>query len=153
MRNSLMLQFYEVVEVGCQSKRKYKHLGIGLQKLHHELLIMDDDSKKDINDGDEGSIKDLVLNNQVLSNLTLTLQDPLHVRCKGKPKSLRQKNPKEKQAMKKMKCTVCKKTWHMRTNCPSHKVFLYIFYLFTIIYINMHFDLIRIKIFFSIGIL
>jgi len=91
MRNSLMLQFYEVVEVGCQSKRKYQHLGIGLQKLHHELLTMDDNSDKDINDGDEGRAEDLVLNNQVLSNLTFTLQDPLHVRCKGKPKSLRQK--------------------------------------------------------------
>lgn len=91
-----MLQFYEVVEVGCQSKRKYEHLGIGLQKLHHELLIMDDDSDKDINDADKGSAEDLVLNNQILSNLTFTLQDPLHVRCKGKPKSVRQKKSKRK---------------------------------------------------------
>jgi hypothetical protein len=29
MRNSLMLQFYEVVEVGCQLKRKYEHLAVG----------------------------------------------------------------------------------------------------------------------------
>jgi hypothetical protein len=121
MRNSLMLQFYEVVEVGCQSKRKYEHLGIGLQKLHRELLIMDDGSDKDINDANEGSAEDLVLNNQVLSNLTFTLQDPLHVRCKGAPKSVRQKNPKEKQAMTKRTCSICKKTGHVRTNCPSHK--------------------------------
>jgi len=155
MINSLMLQFYEVVEVGCQSKRKYEHLGIGLKKLYHELLTMNDDSDKDINDGDEESAEDLVLNNQVLSNLTFTLQDPLHVRCKGKPESVRQKSSKEKQAMKKRACTICKKTGHVKTNCPSHKQtrysFLYIM-LFTIIYINMHFDLIRIKIFFFIGI-
>jgi hypothetical protein len=121
MRNSLMLHFYEVVKVRCQSKRKYEHLGIGLQKLHHELLTINDDSDKDINDGDEESTEDLVLNNQVLSNLTFTLQDPLHVRCKGKPKSVRQKSSKEKQAMKKMACTIYKKTGHVKTNCPSHK--------------------------------
>jgi hypothetical protein len=55
MRNSLILQFYEVEEVGCQSKRKNEHLGSGLQKLHHELLTMDDYSDKDIKDGDVGS--------------------------------------------------------------------------------------------------
>jgi hypothetical protein len=62
MRNSLMLQFYEVIDAGCQSKRKYEHLGIGLEKLHHELLAMDDDC-------DVGSAEGPVLNNQVLSNL------------------------------------------------------------------------------------
>jgi len=138
MRNSLMLQFYEVVEVGCQSKRKYEHLGIGLQKLHHELLTMDDDSDKNINDGDEGSAEDLVLNNQVLSNLTFTLQDPLHVRCKGKPKSVRQKNSKEKQVMTKRTCTICKKTGHVRTNCPSHKQIRYSYTFFYFIYNNLH---------------
>ncbi|XP_059455147.1 protein FAR1-RELATED SEQUENCE 5-like [Corylus avellana] len=114
MRNSLMLQFYEVIEAGCQSKRKYEHLGIGLEKLHHKLLAMDDDC-------DVGSADGPVLNNQVLSNLGFTLQDPLNVRCRGKPKSLRQKNPKENQEIKKRACSICKKTGHVRTNCPSQK--------------------------------
>jgi hypothetical protein len=46
MRNSLMLKIYEVVKVGCQSKRKYDHFSNGLQKLNHELLIMEDDCDK-----------------------------------------------------------------------------------------------------------
>jgi hypothetical protein len=66
MRNNLMLQFYEVVEVGCQSKRKYEHLDIGLQKLHHELLTMDDDCDKDKKDDDVGSAEGPMLNNQAL---------------------------------------------------------------------------------------
>jgi len=109
------LQFYEVVEVGCQSKRKYEHFGIGLQKLHHELLTMDEDSDKDINDGDVGSAEDLTLNNQVLSNLTFTLEDPLHVSCIKLP-------------------------FTRRNNVFTKKK-------------KIHFDLICIKILFSIGIL
>ncbi|XP_059461898.1 protein FAR1-RELATED SEQUENCE 5-like [Corylus avellana] len=62
MRNSLMLQFYEVVEVGCQSKRKYDHFTISLQKFHHEILTMDDDCHKDINDANVGSAEGPVLN-------------------------------------------------------------------------------------------
>jgi hypothetical protein len=62
MRNNLMLQCYEVVEVGCQSKRQYEHLGIGLQKLHHELLTMNGDCDKDKKDDDVGNVEGHVLN-------------------------------------------------------------------------------------------
>jgi hypothetical protein len=79
MRNSLKLQFDDVVELGFHSKKKYEHLVIGLQKLCHELLTMDDDCDKDIEDGDVGSANGLVLNSQVLSNIIFTLQDPVHV--------------------------------------------------------------------------
>jgi hypothetical protein len=139
MRNSLMLKIYDVVEVGCQSKRKYDHFSIGLQKMHDELLMMDDDCDKDINDVDVGSVEGHVFNNQVLSNLAFTLQDPPHVSCRGKPKSLRQKkNPKENQTNKKRTCSICKKIGHVRTNCPSHKHARYSYNLFFIIYNNLH---------------
>jgi hypothetical protein len=71
-----MLQFYDVVEARCQSKRNYEHLGIRLQKLHHELFTMDDDCDQVEKDDDVGSVDGPVLNSQVLSNLTFTLQDP-----------------------------------------------------------------------------
>jgi hypothetical protein len=131
-----MLQCYEVVEAGCKSKRKSEHLHIGLQKLHQELLTMDGNFDKDKNDDDVGSIEVNVLSNQVLSNLTFTLQDLVHVRCRGKPKSLRQKNPKEN---KKRTCTICKQTWHVRTNCPSRKQARYSICIlrFIMIYIKM----------------
>ncbi|KAF3952277.1 hypothetical protein CMV_022150 [Castanea mollissima] len=117
MRNSLMLQFLEVAEVGSQSEKQYKHLGQTLRKVHEELLAM-----QDVQDVDDlGSPDNTILNSQVLSNLPMTLRDPPHVPSKGRPKALRQKHPKEKQLMKKRKCSICKETGHVRTNCPTHK--------------------------------
>jgi hypothetical protein len=113
MRNSLKLQFDDVVDLGSHSKKKYEHLGIGLQKLHHELLTTDDDCDKDIENGDVGSADGLVLNNQVLSNITFTLQDSVHVPCRRRPKSLRQIHPREKKKKKKTAstrtCSIAKK--------------------------------------------
>ena len=112
MRNSLLLHFLEVAEVGSQSMKKYEHLDLALQKVHVELLAMHD-------------VDDLVnfdkttLNSQVLSNLPGALQDPPYVLSKGRPKSLRQKNPKENQPTKKRKCSICKETGHVRRTCPS----------------------------------
>ena len=42
MRNSLLLHFLEVAEVGSQSMKKYEHLDLALQKVHVELLAMHD---------------------------------------------------------------------------------------------------------------
>lgn len=49
MRNSLMLKFLEVAEVGSQSTKKYKHLDLALQKVHDELLAMYDESDENAN--------------------------------------------------------------------------------------------------------
>ena len=112
MRNSLLLHFLEVAEVRSQSMKKYEHLDLALQKIQVELLAMHD-------------VDDLVnfdkttLNSQVLSNLPGALQDPPYVLSKGRPKSLRQKNPKENQPTKKRKCSICKETGHVRRTCPS----------------------------------
>ncbi|OMO53287.1 FAR1-related protein [Corchorus olitorius] len=54
----------------------------------------------------------------------MTLQDPLHVRSRGRPKSLRAKNLKENQSRPsgiKRKCTMCKAEGHNKTTCPSLK--------------------------------
>ena len=64
-----MLQFLEVAEARSQSKKKYKHLGQILQKVHEELLAMQDVCDVD----DLESPDNTTLNNQVLSNLLITL--------------------------------------------------------------------------------
>ena len=46
MRNSLIMQFLEVAENGLKSKRKYKHLSHSLQRIHEEILAMDDKDGK-----------------------------------------------------------------------------------------------------------
>ena len=119
MRNSLILQFLEVAEAWSQSEKKYKHLGKTLQKVHEELLAMQDVCDVD----DSGSLDNTKLNNQVLSNLPITLRDPPHVPSKGRPKVLRQKHPREKQSTKKRNCSICKEKGHVRSNCMSHKHF------------------------------
>ena len=70
---------------------------------------------------DLGSPDNTILNNQVLSNLLIALRDPPHVLSKGRTKALRQKHLREKQLTKKRKCSICKETGHVRSNCPSHK--------------------------------
>ena len=64
-----MLQFLEVAEAASQSEKKYKHLGQTLQKVHEELLGMQDVCDVD----DSGSPNNTTLNNQVLSNLPIAL--------------------------------------------------------------------------------
>ena len=116
-----MLQFLEVAEVGSQSIKKYEHLRLALQKIRGELLAMRDECDDSTNMSNLGSFINIISNSQVLSNLPVALQDLPHVLSKGRPKSLRQKHPKENQPMKKRKCSICKKTGHVRSNCPSHK--------------------------------
>ena len=121
MKNSLMLQFLEVAEVGSQSIKKYEHLSLALRKVRGELLAMRDECDDNTNMSELESFDNIISNSQVLSSLPVALQDPPHVLSKGRPKSLRQKHPKENQPMKKRKCSICKKTGHVRSNCPSHK--------------------------------
>jgi hypothetical protein len=130
MRNSLKLKFDDVVELGSHSKKKYEHLNIALQNLRHELLTMNDDCDKDIEDGDVGSAESPVLNSQVLTNNKFILQDPIHVPCRGRPKALRQKHPIEKQPMKKMTCSICNTVGHVKSKCHSLKQTRYSFFLF-----------------------
>ncbi|XP_028080761.1 protein FAR1-RELATED SEQUENCE 5-like [Camellia sinensis] len=117
MRNSLMIEFLKDVEEGQKSEKKHDYLALALQKTHCELLAMDDDSNEIEND--DNSVNEILLEGgkQVLSNLEFTLQDPLPVASKGRPKSLRQKHPKENHVGKKRKCSICKQTGHIRTSC------------------------------------
>ncbi|XVF54394.1 hypothetical protein PTKIN_Ptkin05aG0177400 [Pterospermum kingtungense] len=90
LRNSLMVKFLEVAKHGSKSHRKYEHLSAALQKVHEELLSMTEDE----NDCDlQSTIQSG--NDKALTSMSPTIKDPLHVPRKGRPKSLRQKNPKE----------------------------------------------------------
>ena len=50
MKNSLMLQFLEVSEVGSQSIKKYEHPRLALRKIQGELLAMRDECDDNVED-------------------------------------------------------------------------------------------------------
>ncbi|XVE54243.1 hypothetical protein DITRI_Ditri03aG0064800 [Diplodiscus trichospermus] len=89
MRNSLMMQFLEVAENGSRSKRKYEYLSYSLQRIHEEILAMDHDYEDTETPNTSYPFSDHDANNLVQSNNGISLQDPLHVRSRGRRKSLR----------------------------------------------------------------
>ncbi|KAG6678621.1 hypothetical protein I3842_14G089900 [Carya illinoinensis] len=115
-KNKSMLQLYDIVELASQSAEKHKHFTLALEKVHKELLAMEEDVEYSqavpTND-------DQIGRSQVLSNFSQTVQDPPRVPTKGRPKSLRSKNPKETQTTKKKHCSICKNEGHAKNNCPS----------------------------------
>ncbi|KAL3520330.1 hypothetical protein ACH5RR_018479 [Cinchona calisaya] len=60
-------------------------------------------------------------NDQVQPNVGFILQDPVHVISGGRPKSLRQKNPKECLPGKRRKCASCQELGHNRNGCPTSR--------------------------------
>ncbi|KAG5530054.1 hypothetical protein RHGRI_030424 [Rhododendron griersonianum] len=119
-KHNLMIEVLKVVEEGQKSQKKHDHLALALQKLHCELLAMEEDDEIDIEDDLESS-PPLEGGTQLLSNITFTLHDPPHVASRGRPKSLRQKHPKENHVGKKRKCSICKQPGHTRTTCHIQK--------------------------------
>ncbi|XP_058211611.1 protein FAR1-RELATED SEQUENCE 5-like [Rhododendron vialii] len=119
-KHNLMIEVSKVVEEGQKSQKKHDHLAIALQKLHCELRAMEDDDEIDIEDDLESS-PPLEGGTELLSNITFTLHDPPHVASRGRPKSLRQKHPKENHMGKKRKCSICKQPGHTRTTCHIQK--------------------------------
>ncbi|XP_042942706.1 protein FAR1-RELATED SEQUENCE 9-like [Carya illinoinensis] len=121
-RSNSMIQLYDIVELGLQSEEKHSFLTRALEKIHKELLAMEDHVDTEgthySNRGETCSI-DQVLTSQVVSNFSQTVQDPPRVPTKGRPKSLRSKNPKETQTTKKRRCSICKAEGHAKSNCPS----------------------------------
>ncbi|KAK1592284.1 hypothetical protein Q3G72_022357 [Acer saccharum] len=112
-----MIQLYDIVELASQSTEKHNHFTLALEKVHKELLTMED--HVECSQRGEGTNDDQILRSQVVSNFSQTVQDPSRVSMKGRPKSLRTKNPKESQPTKKRRCTICKNEGHTRNNCPS----------------------------------
>ncbi|XP_042941356.1 protein FAR1-RELATED SEQUENCE 9-like [Carya illinoinensis] len=112
-----MLQFYDIVELGSQSAEKYNHLTVALEKVHKELLDMEDNVE--CSRACEPTNDDHNMGSQVISNFSQTVQDPPRVPTKGRPKSLRAKNPKETHATKKRYCSICKNEGHTKNNCSS----------------------------------
>ncbi|XP_035543604.1 protein FAR1-RELATED SEQUENCE 5-like [Juglans regia] len=111
-KHRLMRQFYIVAEMGSLSIKKYEHACKGIETIHQELLLMNEDD-------DGGNREGHPVQSKIVSNFSL--QDPPIIVSKGRPKSLRHKNPKENAPMKKRRCSICKQEGHVRTNCPSHR--------------------------------
>ncbi|KAK0606653.1 hypothetical protein LWI29_002124 [Acer saccharum] len=105
-----MIQLYDIVELASQSTEKHNHFTLALEKVHKELLTMED--HVECSQRGEGTNDDQILRSQVVSNFSQTVQDPSRVSMKGRPKSLRTKNPKESQPTKKRRCTICKNEGH-----------------------------------------
>ncbi|KAF5470519.1 hypothetical protein F2P56_011025 [Juglans regia] len=118
-KNKLMMQFYDIAELGSLSSRKMNHLSLALDKVHKELLLMEDIEEKNLEGGDMSMNDSHMLRSQVISNFSQTLQDSQRVSTKGRPKSLRAKNLKETQLVKKMCYSICKIEGHAKNNCPS----------------------------------
>ncbi|KAG6730868.1 hypothetical protein I3842_01G101000 [Carya illinoinensis] len=119
-KSKLMMQFYDIAELGSQSPQKYNHLSLALDKVHNELLFIEDiEGEKNIEGGNMSQNDSQVLKSQVVSNFSQILQDPPRVPTKGRPKALRAKNPKETQSTKKRRCSICKSESHAKNNCPS----------------------------------
>ncbi|KAG2666810.1 hypothetical protein I3760_15G082400 [Carya illinoinensis] len=109
-KSKLAMQFYEILELGSQSIQKFNHLSLALDKVHKELLLIEDGQEKNsTNDS-------VMLRSQVVSNFSQMIQDPPRVPTKGRPKSLRNKNPKETQPPKKRHCSICKNEGHTKNN-------------------------------------
>ncbi|KAG6705508.1 hypothetical protein I3842_07G182100 [Carya illinoinensis] len=96
-KNKLMMQFYDVADLGLQSSFKMNHLSHALEKVHNELLLMEDIGERNFEVEDMSHNDSPMLRSQVISNFSQTIQDPQRVPTKGRPKSLRAKNPKETQ--------------------------------------------------------
>ncbi|KAG6734805.1 hypothetical protein I3842_01G288500, partial [Carya illinoinensis] len=62
-KSKLMMQFYDIAELGSQSPQKYNHLSLALDKVHKELLFMEDiEGEKNIEGGNMSQNDSQVLN-------------------------------------------------------------------------------------------
>ncbi|XP_042988798.1 protein FAR1-RELATED SEQUENCE 5-like [Carya illinoinensis] len=119
-KSKLMMQFYDIAELGSQSIQKCQHLSLALDKVHKEFLSMEQvEGEKNLEDENMSLNDSQMFKSQVVSNFSQVLQDPPRVATKGRPKSLRAKNPKETQTAKKRRCSICKIEGHAKNNCPS----------------------------------
>ncbi|XP_042980235.1 protein FAR1-RELATED SEQUENCE 5-like [Carya illinoinensis] len=98
-KSKLMIKLYDIVELGSQSAEKHNHLCLALDKVHKELLAMEDHVECSQRGGESTNIQ--MERSQVVSNFLQTVQDPPRGPTKGRSKSLRSKNPKETQTTKK----------------------------------------------------
>ncbi|KAG6670508.1 hypothetical protein I3843_Q059700 [Carya illinoinensis] len=105
-KSRLMMQFYDIAELGSQSRFKMDHLSLALDKVHKELLLMGNVEEQNFEVGDMSRNDSPMLRSQVISNFSQTIQDPQRLPTKGRPKSLRAKNPRETQSVKKRRCSI-----------------------------------------------
>ncbi|KAK1560172.1 hypothetical protein Q3G72_023164 [Acer saccharum] len=85
-KSKSMIQFYDIVELGSQSQEKHNHLTHALQKVHKELLALEDHvetQETHYSEIGETCNDDQIIRSQVVSNFSLTVQDPPRVPTKG----------------------------------------------------------------------
>ncbi|XP_042983182.1 protein FAR1-RELATED SEQUENCE 5-like [Carya illinoinensis] len=72
-KNKSMLQLYDIVELTSQSAEKHKHFTLALEKVHKELLAMEEhvEYSQAVPTND-----DQIGRSQVISNFSQTVQDP-----------------------------------------------------------------------------
>ncbi|KAG7990901.1 hypothetical protein I3843_02G047900 [Carya illinoinensis] len=106
------------------------HLMMQFYDVHKELLSTEDIGEQNIEDGAMSRVDSTMIRSQVISNFFQILQDPQRVPTKGRPKSLRSKNPRKTQSVRKRRRGICKVEGHTRNNCPSlgYGTFLSIFF-------------------------
>ncbi|XP_041007951.1 protein FAR1-RELATED SEQUENCE 5-like [Juglans microcarpa x Juglans regia] len=118
-KSKLMIQFYDIAELGSQSIHKCNHLSLALYRVYKELLLMEEIEGKEIAESGNMSLNDpQMLRSQVVSNFTQILLDPSWVPTKGRLKLLKAKNSKETQTTKKRRCSICKIEGHAKNNYP-----------------------------------
>lgn len=115
------MQFYDITEVGSQSTEKLNYFPLALDKVHKELILMEDGAekkhkkvRKDMSTNDSNMFR-----SKVITKFLQTYKI-LH-RCQQKclPKNLRLKKSKVTQAKKKNKhCRICKNERHAKNYCP-----------------------------------
>ncbi|KAL3510279.1 hypothetical protein ACH5RR_029680 [Cinchona calisaya] len=136
------MEFLELVELAYGSREKYNHLKRVIKNIRMEFLTMDDNIENEVesdlpriiateNDSltnipiskNVGLTRTLIRgnNDQVEPNVGFILQDPVHVISRGRPKSLRQKNPKECLPGKRRTCGSCQELGYNRNGCPTKK--------------------------------
>ncbi|KAG6713953.1 hypothetical protein I3842_05G178800 [Carya illinoinensis] len=76
-KSKLMMQFYDIAELGSQSIQKCQHLSLALDRVHKELLLMEQlKGEKNFEDENMSMNDSQMFKSQVVSNFSQVLQDP-----------------------------------------------------------------------------
>ncbi|KAG2708163.1 hypothetical protein I3760_05G179300 [Carya illinoinensis] len=76
-KSKLMMQFYDIAELGSQSIQKCQHLSLALDRVHKELLLIEQlKGEKNFEDENMSMNDSQMFKSQVVSNFSQVLQDP-----------------------------------------------------------------------------
>lgn len=92
IKSRLMMQFYNFVELGLQSTEKSNHFSLILNKIHKELLLIEDMHEKCFECRKHVNNNSNILRSQV-SKFLQTIQDPSRVPIERSAKNFESKEP------------------------------------------------------------